>query len=815
MRAGQIKLLDFLNHPQQFVIPIFQRTYSWELEHWELLWRDIIRLAENDEISSHFVGSIVYIDESNVVLTQDIKERLVIDGQQRLTTMSILLAAFMKSLENHPGEAVPADQIKEFYLFNRFQNDKLRYKLVLTKSDKETLWQILDGVPLTPPISNQIRAAFNYFSRAIGETEVTKAKIYAALQRLIIVEIVLERNHDDPQLIFESLNSTGLALAQADLIRNFLLMDLPAIQQEALYNQYWFPAERRFGDTESELGFDNFVRDYLTLKTGNIPKISKIYVEFKRFTKNTAVTREEQLRDLYQYSEHYERFALLRETNPSLKESVQDLDELEITVAYPALLELYADLKGGMLAADQLLSILGAIESYVFRRVICGVPTNSLNKTFASIMRKINKINYVESFCAALRSGTTYRRFPGDEEFRAQFVVKDMYNFRSKKYTLRKLEYFQNNERIRTDNLTVEHIMPQNENLAPEWRKDLGENWKETHEKYLHRIGNLTLTGYNPQYSDKPFMEKRDMENGFRHSNLRLNHSLVQLQHWNEQEIISRGNTLAELAQKVWPLPIVSNAALAQFTERYMDVVPQHTLEEFEHLTDDTRALFDELQSMIRDLDSNIQEVIVKTYIVYKLDGRNFICVVPKKNGLELYLNSAEKDLIDPENIAQDVSDVGHPGTGNVGIFVEQSSQFTSVFRIIKQVYDAMIVGEGELNERRGGVKKLSDYLSGTQAPESKSILGRFLVAISQFGDDIYRRERLDGQISLRRGESKNKAFVWYGEDDDEAWGWTFSTGDQLPDGFYSEDSGWGFSLATEVSDVVINTIRKVYGSKA
>jgi len=375
------------------------------------------------------------------------------------------------------------------------------------------------------------------------------------MSKLIIVDISLDRDHDNPQLIFESLNSTGLDLSQADLIRNYVLMKLEPKEQEELYKSYWYPMERGFGNlTESSL-FDRFMRDYLTLKTGRIPNIRNVYSAFKEYvSKQKSVDIEAILKDIYQFSKYFVYLAFQTEKDKEINDILKDINALRVDVSYPFLLEVYDDYNKQTISKDQFISILKLVESYVFRRAICGVPTNSLNKTFATFSKEVNKEKYLESVQAVFALKDSYRRFPNNEEFMRELKVKDIYNFRNRNYLLRKLENHKRKEIVDIESYTIEHIMPQNENLSSEWRKDLGENWEEVQKTYLHTLGNLTLTRYNSELSDKPFKEKRNMDGGFADSPLRLNRGLGQLEVWNEQEIVNRGQKLAEQAIHSLPL---------------------------------------------------------------------------------------------------------------------------------------------------------------------------------------------------------------------------------------------------------------------
>jgi uncharacterized protein with ParB-like and HNH nuclease domain len=519
MKATEVNFLKFLKQPNQFVIPIYQRTYSWNLKQCQQLWLDLIK-ASDEEVSGHFVGSIVYI-EGSIYQVASVPQLLVIDGQQRLTTLSLFLSAFGKiSEELGISLETTRKKIESYFLFNNEEDGDDRYKLLLTQSDRETFIRIIEDRELPTKPSKQILENYQYFENQLRRPDTDLNRIYHGISKLIIVNIALDRDRDNPQLIFESLNSTGLDLSQADLIRNYVLMGLPVKEQEKIYEYYWYPMEQIFGEgTQPDL-FDRFMRDYLTLKSrsGAIPNIRDVYTSFKTYAqKQVDISIGEIMADLYRYAKHYSKLVLERESDIEICQLLQDINTLKVDVAYPFLLEVYEDWDQGILPRHDFIGILRLIESYVFRRSIAGMPTNSMNKTFSALSREIDRKHYLNSLESAFVRKDNYRRFPDDDEFRRELLVKDIYNFRNRGYLLRKLEnYKRTKELVDLENYTVEHILPQNPNLSPAWQQALGENWKALQAKYLHTIGNLTLTAYNSEYRDHPFSEKRDMNNGFK-----------------------------------------------------------------------------------------------------------------------------------------------------------------------------------------------------------------------------------------------------------------------------------------------------------
>ena len=561
MKAVDANLLELLKKADRFVVPIYQRVYSWGENECAQLWADILRAGARDSLTNHFTGSIVYIEREQGTRTSR-EPDLIIDGQQRVTTVTLLLAALAAHLETlEEGDQEPIagfapQKIRGLYLTNAYESGDDYFKLTLSQRDRDALKAVIRNAPL-PDTDSRVIANYDYFVQRLQGKGVDLADVCRGLDKLVVVDVKLTRGSDDPQLVFESMNATGKKLSQADLIRNFVLMDLQPAQQTQLYEDYWFPMEQRFqGHDESR--FDEFVRHYLTVKTGVIPRVGDIYDAFKSYALNyesAGSTRDELVVDLSTYAGWFAAMALGVEKDPSLRARFQELDVLA-TVTYPFQLRLYADYANGILSADKFSAIMDTEISYIFRRSVCGIPTNSHNKTFATLASAIDEHDYVTSVCTRLLSLPDYRRFPTDEEFVDALMNSDMYHTKRRTYFFRKLENFGRKEEVSVAEYTIEHIMPQNAN--PAWQQELGANWEEIHDRYLHTLGNLTLTGYNPEYSDRTFLDKRDIKGGFRESPLRLNQGLAQLDHWGESEIVQRAQRLASEAVRIWARPIVS-----------------------------------------------------------------------------------------------------------------------------------------------------------------------------------------------------------------------------------------------------------------
>lgn len=700
MKATEAKLLGFLNKSPQLVIPIYQRTYSWTEPECRQLWNDILRAGRNDQVNAHFIGSIVYIEKGLYQVTTQ-SPMLVIDGQQRLTTVSLILEVLARNVKDgiEPVDGFSARKLRNYYLLNPEEEGELRYKLLLTQTDKQTLLALLEQKALPEAHSLRLKENFEFFEKQLASLGDDLAPLCKGLAKLMVVDISLSRDQDNPQLIFESMNSTGRELSQADLIRNFILMGLEPNHQTRLYEDHWRPMELAFGQETYGQHFDAFMRHYLTVKTDEIPKVREVYEAFKAHARDPQVTAlgiDALVADVHAFSGHYCAMALGKEADPILATAFADLRELKVDVAYPLLLELYQDYDAGLLSKDELAQAVRWIESYVFRRAICSIPTSSMNKTFGNFGKALNKDRHLESLQAHFLLLPSYRRFPGDEEFRRELKQRDLYNFRSRSYWLRRLENQGRKERVPVDEYTIEHIMPQNPDLSAEWRSALGEDWERVHETLLHTLGNLTLTGYNSEYSDHPFERKRDMTGGFSESPLRLNEGLGQLNAWNEDQIHARADRLARQAAKVWTAPSLSAETLETYRSAKATKAATYGIEDHKHLAQDgpARRLFEAFRKEVVAMDPCVTEEFLKLYVAYKAET-NFVDVVPQAKRLRLSINLEFHELHDPRGMAKDVTNLGRWGNGNVEVAFESTEDLPYVMGLIRQGFEKQM-GNGE-----------------------------------------------------------------------------------------------------------------------
>ncbi|MGO1736958.1 MAG: GmrSD restriction endonuclease domain-containing protein [Leucobacter sp.] len=699
MKAVDSHLLTLLKASSQFIVPIYQRLYSWQEDECAQLWSDIIRAGSTLELGSHFTGSIVYVAKDQATNTSA-EPDLIIDGQQRVTTVTLVLAALAARLEmlpedqREPWDGFSPRKIRNRYLLNDDEDGERQFKLILSQSDKQALIAIIQGVD--PPSDMVTRVSENYafFKRKLEDPSLDLSVICRGLDKLVVVDVKLERGVDNPQLVFEAMNSTGKKLSQADLIRNYVLMDLPPRQQEKLYAAYWRPMELEFvGATENQ--FDEFVRHYLTIKTGEIPRLDDIYDAFKDHAATfTAAdeTIESLVIELRQYARRYCAMALGKEKDPKLLRAYKDLEQIKADVVYPFLLEVYTDYELGTLTRDDVLQIVDLVTSYIFRRAVCRIPTNSLNKTFAGFSAAVHKDRYLDSVKANFLNFKSYRRFPTDAEFVADLQVNDLYNFRRRSYFLRMLENYGRKEHVTIEDYTIEHIMPQNENLSAKWQVALGEDWQDVQAKYLHTLGNLTLTGYNSEYSDHPFAKKRDMEGGFKDSPLRLNKGLGQLETWNAAEIQKRAARLADDALKIWSRPRLPSEAIKQFEGKR--VGSDFTIDDHPHLLPRLRRdLFEKFSAEVLALDPGITRQFLKLYVAFKAET-NFVDVVPQKARLRLTLNIPIEALHDERGLAWDVNGRGRWGNGPTEVGLDEDCDLGYIVGLVRQALEFQMGAE-------------------------------------------------------------------------------------------------------------------------
>lgn len=545
MKADDISIEDFLSaNKTRFIIPVYQRNYDWKEKNCQQLFDDIVGLTDFNR-KSHFLGSIVYVTNSDTD-SIDLREYVVIDGQQRLTTTTL----FLKALHDSSDDEDLKEEILENFLINKRFADKNKLKLKPIKKDDEVFQKLLKNDFEGINQYSNIYKNYLFFKNKIDSFGKHK-NLFNGFKKLFIVHIALNRRDDNPQLIFESINSTGVSLSQADLIRNFLLMDKEAEKQNELFELFWLKIEENLTSENISM----FVRDYLTMKQNKIPNKDDTYETFKHFVNDHDISTDELLTELLSFSKIYKTF--LFDSDEVYSKHLKNLRQLKTSTVYPFLLPIIQAFNDENITQNELLNIFKIIESYVVRRMVCNKPTNALNKIFASLFAEIKSIpnfsfdKFSSYFVSILLSKKGSGIFPDEEEFRSEFCSRDAYNLKNVKYILLRLENNNNNEKVDGTILTIEHIMPQT--LSTSWKVKLGDKYQLVHDKYLHNIGNLSLSGDNTQLSNNSFEEKKQILNS--QSSLRLNRYFIDLTCWDEEEINKRALSLFEDARTIWNYP--------------------------------------------------------------------------------------------------------------------------------------------------------------------------------------------------------------------------------------------------------------------
>ena len=682
-------IFALLNRQNQYIIPVYQRKYSWRKEdQCARLWRDIVAMEQEDN-KQHFVGSIVSVAIKSSLM--GIQKCLIIDGQQRMTTLSLLMIALRDYLleNNYP------DKITGFVLKNNkeYTGDEA-YKLLLTEEDRAVMTNLIERRPLSAEdTESRIYQNYLYFKDRVASKVLTPDQIFESISRLTIVGIVLNNEQgDDPQLIFESLNSTGLDLSKSDLIRNYLLMGIDQEKQDKIYHNYWHPFEKQFIDKEEDERsdrMDRFFRDYLTMKKGSFVKFDGIYEAFKEYAiqKQDFDTIEELAEDIRTFGDLYTNIVSEQKQLPEEQAILQplwaEIRSLRMEVAYPFLMRVYNDYQVGRITIEELAGIIRLTIAYVVRRAVCEIPTNSLNKTFATLKNNINYDDYFTSVKAAFYFLDSYKCFPDDSKFSADLSSRNMYSMRICKYILTKLENFQNKEPIQSANYTIEHILPQNKNMRPEWQKALGENYAEIHAKLVDTLGNLTLTCYNSEMSDRSFEDKKKV---YRESAMHsLNKYVTEQDTWNQDRILARVDILAKEACNVWACPVLTAEEFEKYSPKEEQTATQQTYDiSVYEFNANTRMLYDRLLEAVMEVEPNTRVEYKKLYIAHKL-RTNFLDVVVQNKRLRLAVNLDYDEVFDPKGICRDVTGLGRWGNGDVEIAYESVDKIPDILDIIKQ----------------------------------------------------------------------------------------------------------------------------------
>ncbi|RXJ52643.1 DUF4268 domain-containing protein [Gelidibacter gilvus] len=693
MKANELPITNFLQAPNvQFVIPVYQRNYDWTNNECKELINDIIAVEKHDR-GTHFIGSIVFIHEGTYS-TSEVKELVIIDGQQRLTTINIIYVALYRFARENSMQN-EADMLFNMFLTNQYvQHESNKLKLKQTDTNSLAFKAIMNGTENEFNHYSNVIENFNYFKSIITKDDFHV--ILNGLKRLIFVEISLERGKDDPQRIFESLNSTGLDLSQSDLIRNFILMDLDPKSQNKIFEQIWNPIEENARDLVRQKSVvSDYIRDYLTLRNKKIPNKNKVYLEFKKLYSDKDESYMQELENIKSLSVHYKKFI-----NPSsvhdhnIRRELEYISRLEINVAFPFLLQVFEDAENGLITNSDLIKILKLIQTYTWRRFVVGLPTNALNKIFMTLYSEVDTEDYYNSIALALVTKRGSAKFPTDEDLKSALKDKDLYNIQSKNrnYMFEMLENFNNREHVDTSNehITIEHIFPQTPH--EDWNKDLlPDDFFMFKEKYLNTIANLTLSGNNGALGNRSFIDKKTMnrqgeEQGYDFSRLWLNDYLKTIDNWTIENYNERFNLIYNRFLNICKYPDVI-APVSENTE--------------ETLFSAEAPTYKKLEYFIFENTKVDEEIIARMYfyVIEKLYDKNPQLLLEAKEILKITRN--ESDFRDAQRLQS-------------GYFVESNIGSDAKFNILKKLLtlfeleDELIIKYGDSHNIGGSAPRFS-----------------------------------------------------------------------------------------------------------
>ena len=677
MQAINNLFASFVNGTKQFIIPAFQRDYSWTTEQCQQMWDDIVRAGSSD--SDHFIGSFVYVAGNTAAV---FSSWLLVDGQQRLTTLTLLLIALRDHIRESDwiGEEPTVAQIDAYFLINEHQSGDRRYKVALRRHDDATLRALVDGKDHfeMENRSELVIEAYRYFRGQLNRPKTDPALVYRGVGRLNIVDVTLHRPIDDPQRVFESLNSTGVDLTQSDLIRNYLLMGLPEPEQTRMYDDYWSKIETFFRVAGSSP--DTFLRDYIALKQGTTTqaRADSIYAEFRTFWKpsNTEALAS-LLEDLVQFARYFVCFLKPDRINSKplgiAMRQVRSLGSAH-TMLIMRLYNLYDE---RALAHDDFIRALDLISSYIVRRSVLGMQTRAYWSVFARITHNLRDEDPFGSLQVAF-ARQNYR-FPSDAEFVSAIQERDLYGLRICWHILSQLENAGQKEPSPVSEYSIEHIMPQSIDDVPEWKFMLGENWEKVHQAWLHRLGNLTLTAYNSAYSNRPFEEKKTMEGGFEQTAVRLNEYLRKQTEWTASTIEKRGRALARRAVSIWPHHNADERLVLAEQIRELRTRSATKKPDSIRMDDSVSEILYGIRDAIRGLGESIEIVEGNSLCFYDAQSAGFFAeTLPMSSYVRILLPIDFEEIDDPEGVARDVTawkflpNVAHR---DCGVFIDIGSR--------------------------------------------------------------------------------------------------------------------------------------------
>lgn len=633
MQAKETKLQDIIEGTKQYVIPLFQRTYSWTNKEWDILWKDLLELCEAENPRTHFIGSIVNMP--TVSVPEGVAKFLLIDGQQRLTTIFILLTLLRNKAREMQKQDF-AEEINNTLLVNPYKKDNDFFKLMPTQADRDIYKNFINGKANEK--ESQLTRAYNFFEKKLRQVTFEHEKLKKIITSYFsVVSIVLDAD-DNPYLVFESLNAKGRPLTQADLIRNYFFMRIHIDNQDEVYNNYWQPMQTALNDSLTE-----FIRHYL-MRDGSIIKQNDVYYALKE--KVSPTNAIDYLKELQKYSVYYQRLIYPElEPEEDLQKYFRRLNRIEVTTAYPLLLNFYGNYTANKISIADFVAILKTLENYLIRRFVCNVPTNQLNKIFPAVYPLLitkHQDNLAEGVKEILQS----RGYPKDNEFSARFKETKFYGAGDRQIKTKLIletfeESYAHKEAVPFDNLTIEHVMPQT--LSEWWQNHLGDNWEETHELFLHTIGNLTLSAYNTELSNDDFTTKKQTYN---ESHLELNKYFFPISSWTRSGIEKRAEVLAKQALEIWSYFGQEKAASSDLKEVTGTTPTELRILGQQFQVQTWRDVLEQTLNTVADLEPDKFEIIAHDFPRYiGKDKNKFRAVRQLQNGYFLEVNMSAQSI--------------------------------------------------------------------------------------------------------------------------------------------------------------------------
>lgn len=699
MHAQHRNFTDILmGNATQFIIPVFQREYRWREENCEQLWKDVVRVGSDPSLPEHFVGSVVYIGAADNAA--GFNRWLLIDGQQRVTTLTLLLTALRDHIREtgwEGDENGPTwEMIDHYFLRNHHLKGDRLLKLHLRHHDDATLTSLVTGGARPDSPSVTVIENYDLFRKLLKEED--PQVIYNGINRLMLVDVRLDRGRDDPQLIFESLNSTGVDLSTSDLVRNFILMSLSEEDQTRLHTEYWSKIDTLFRDNDRV--FANFIRDYLALRNrpAKLEKADRVYTAFRTEFSGIGqdlVKLESLLTDLLRRACQYAAFTIGSGTDDRSR-AFTSLRHLGDVPAILIMRLLEARETHNSLSETELLEAVRLIESYMLRRALIGAQTKGYAIEFAKVAYRIDDQAPLASLRAALARMPAAYAFPTDADFERALTEGDLYHKRVCFHLLDGLENRDRKERSDTSGYSIEHVMPQNEKMPEPWRVMIGADWKAVHQTWLHRLGNLTLTGYNSTYSDRPLHEKQTIKNGFKQSSVRLNEDLRDVPVWTEAEMRARGEKLAHQALEIWPALNADTQMIRAMARAELKARAKRRDVDEVTMSKGARALFDLLRARIRSAFPEVIEMAEKRSVSYH-DPEFFVELIPRAHGVGVLVGIDYNEVDSPDDLVQDTTAqtfvVNATYSGGVLINVRNPEQADCAMKVITQAHT--LVSEG------------------------------------------------------------------------------------------------------------------------